>query len=151
MVFLVLLGGCNGCLLKPPYPNNPDPRVDTSDLEDSGDEDSSSGDSTLSPLCDLQETEPNNSVDATESIPMEQWICGDFSAYLDLDWFDITPNQAGWMKIQVEAALRGSSANPQVQFSGGGDDAVVYDGYLTTDPLLVFPFTEIDTFQLTLA
>lgn len=153
MVLLVLLGGCNGCLPKPPYPNNPDdPRLDTSELrEDSGDTDTSGGDSALPPRCDFQETEPNNSLEAIEVVPMEQWICGDFSAYLDLDWFEITTNQAGWMKIQVEAALRGSSANPQVQLSGFDDDAVVFDGYLTTDPLLVFPFDEAGTFQLTLA
>ncbi|MES2641595.1 MAG: hypothetical protein V4850_19040 [Myxococcota bacterium] len=154
VLLLVLAGGCNGC--RPAFPNP----SETDDTEEDSAEDTSPPDTSETdtdtdtgppPRCDFEELEPNNSPDTSQALPMEQWACGDFSAYLDLDWFTITPSQTGWITVRVEAGIRGSSANPQILVDGGGESAQVLDGYLTTDPLLVFPAPAIEPYRITLA
>lgn len=151
VLLLVLAGGCNGC--RPTFPN-PNPKTDDTEGDsaaDTSDSDTSETDTGPPPRCDFEELEPNNSPDTSQVLPMEQWACGEFSAYLDLDWFTITPTQPGWVTVRVESALRGSSANPQLLVDGGGESAQVLDGYLTTDPLLVFPAPAIEPYRVTLA
>ncbi|MDP2317423.1 MAG: hypothetical protein Q8P41_31350 [Pseudomonadota bacterium] len=150
VLLLVLAGACNGC--RPDFPNPPDtqpPEDDSAPPVDTSPDDSA--DSGPPPRCDFEEVEPNNSPDTSQTLPMELWACGDFSAYLDFDFFTITPNQTGWITIRAEAATRGSSANPQLVVEGGGEGAQVLDGYLTTDPLLVFPAPALEPYRITLA
>jgi len=155
MVLLLVLVGCNGCSPQLPYPSGDDvPQDDSSPPDDSSTDTDTAVDTDTGPppRCDFEEIEPNNSPAQGQALPMEMWACGGFSAYLDLDVFTITPNQPGWITIRVEAALRGSSANPQITVNdSAGRSAQVLDGYLTTDPLLVFPAAALDTYSVTLA
>lgn len=157
MLALVLLVGCNGCTPKIPHGNDPPPKNDTSEDTDSGDsaDSTDSGPDTVDtgppPMCDHVELEPNDTPEQAEALIMEEWACGDFIDFLDLDWLTFTPTQPGWITLRVEAADRGSAANPQVSVDGGGESAMVLDGYLTSDPLLVFPAEDLETWRLTLA
>jgi hypothetical protein len=155
VLLLLVMGGCNGCTPKIPHGNDPPPnKNDTSDDSDSSDSvDSVPPDTDSGPpaMCDHVEVEPNDTPDEAESLEMEQWACGQFIDFLDLDWFTFTPTEPGWVTVRVEAAERGSSANPQVSVDGGGESAMVLDGYLTSDPLLVFPAEDLETWRLTLA
>ncbi len=149
VLLLVLLGACNGC--QPKIPNPPDePPVDTSPPPDSAEDTDSGGETGPPARCDREEVEPNSPPDDVETLEMENWACGLFATYIDYDSFRISPTQAGWIMIQVEAAARGSSANPQLIIEGGGESAQVLDGYLTTDPLLMFPADEPEPYTLTL-
>ena len=151
-LLIVLLGACNGCQPKIPNPSD-DPRVDTSDPRaDTRETGADSAQEETGPpaRCDREELEPNSPPDGTEALDMELWACGIFGAYTDFDSFRIEPRQAGWIKIQVESASRGSPANPQLIIDGGGESAQILDGYLTTDPLLVFPADAPEPYTLTL-
>ncbi len=149
VLLFVLAGGCNGC--------RPDIRQPPSDgvppLEDTAADTSTETviDSGPPARCGFEEVEPNNLPSDPQAIPMETWACGDFSTYLDADWFTFTPSQVGWITIRTEAALRGSSANPQILVDGGDESVLVYDGYLTSDPLLVFPAPAIEPYRINLA
>lgn len=150
VLLFVLLGACNGC--RPQIPNPPDdePKEDTSPPPDTA-TDTAPPDTGPPARCDREEVEPNSPPDQVESLDMEKWACGEFLTYLDYDSFRISPTQTGWIKVQVDAASRGSSANVQLLIDGGGrESAQVLDGYLTTDPYLVFPADEGDTYTLTL-
>lgn len=150
VLLLVLLGACNGCQPEVPYPE-PDPKPDTSPPADDTSEDTDSAGETGPPArCDFEETEPNGPPEDTTPLEMELWACGTFATYADLDSHRIEPTQVGWVKIQVEAALRGSPANPQLVIEGGDQSAQILDGYLTTDPLLVFPSEAAQPYSLTL-
>jgi hypothetical protein len=151
-LLIALLGACSGC--RPDFPDLPDgnstvpPGTDT-DTDTAPD--SAPIDSGPPARCDVEEVEPNDTPDAMQVLPMEQWACGGFSKYLDSDWLSVTPTQSGWVKIEVQAASRGSSADPQIQVFGDVDSALVGDGFLTTDPLLVFPAPDLETYRLALA
>ena len=148
-LLLVLLGACNGCGPQLPNPTE-DPRVDTSPPPDDSAPDTETAETGPPPRCDREETEPNSPPDGTEELDLELWACGEFLTYIDYDSFRVTPTQPGWLKIQVDAASRGSPANPQLIVSGGGESAELLDGYLTTDPLLVFPVDTLEPYTLTL-
>jgi hypothetical protein len=151
LLLLVFLGACNGCQPKPPYPTDDgDTRQDTSEAPPDSAGDSTPIDTGPPARCDREEVEPNSPPDQTESLDMEVWSCGTFATYLDYDSFRISPSQSGWIKVQIEAALRGSPANPQLLIEGGGQSAQILDGYLTTDPYLVFPAETVQDYSLTL-
>ena len=152
MLFVALLSACDGC--RPNFPegdddsrseDTPPPADDTS-----GDSAPETGDSGPPARCDFEEVEPNGPPDDTQLLPMEAWACGVFGTYVDFDSFRIEPSQPGWIKVQVEAASRGSPANPQLVVEGGGQTVQVLDGYLTTDPLLVFPAEAATPYSLLL-
>lgn len=151
-LFLVYLGACNGCQPELPYQLPPDVDTssdDTADTEDTADTDTT--DTSLPPMCDQLETEPNDTLDTIEALAMERWTCGEFLDYIDLDWFEISPNAGGWVKVEVEAAARGSNANPQIDIiDSSGESARVGDGFLTTDAMMSFPAAGAETYTVVL-
>lgn len=150
LLFLSLLSACDGCRPKIPAGSPDDPPVDTSEPpEDSADSAVETG---PPPLCDLEEVEPNDVLADAQALPMELSICGAFGTALDFDWLTFSNTQEGWVKVEVEAAARGSSANAQLVIQGSdGQSALMLDGYLTTDPGLVFPVSGAGTWQVNLA
>lgn len=151
MVLLLVLTGCKSCQPDIPYPQDDPERDSDSPPDTSGDTSGETGGDTGPPArCDREEVEPNG-LDAAEPLEMELWACGTFPVAFDQDAFQVRPVQSGWMKIQVEAALRGSPANPQIDVAADGESALVGDGYLTTDPYLVFPASADETYTIVLA
>jgi hypothetical protein len=151
MVLLLVLAGCKSCQPDIPYPQDERDRDSDPPPDTAGDTaPDSGGDSGPPARCDREEIEPNG-LDAAEDLEMELWACGTFPVAFDQDAFRVRPVQSGWLKVQVEAALRGSPANPQINVTTESDSAVVGDGYLTTDPFLVFPASADETYTLVLA
>lgn len=154
MTLLLILNACNACsACRPQLPPSPDdpPIQDTSPPpEDSGDSgDSAPPDSGPPARCDVEETEPNETLDEAQLLPMEQWACGNFQRVLDADWLTFTTAETGWIEIAVEAAARGSNANAQLQVVGAdGTSTLSMDGYLSTDPRVVFPANEPGTWSV---
>jgi hypothetical protein len=150
-LFLVFFGACNGCQPKLPYVLPPDDDTssdDTADTDTATDTDTI--DTSLPPLCDLVEVEPNDQ-EHPQALPMEQWMCGAFLVVGDQDVFDVAPNGGGWVQIEVEAAERGSNADPEINIADStGQTARKSGGYLTTDPTLVFPTDGPEPYSLVL-
>lgn len=142
-----LLTACNGCEPELPRPDQDEDRQDTDEPDDT---DSGGGDTDTGPppLCDVEEIEPNNS--APQALPMEEWACGTFDSYVDPEWFGFETSQAGWVQVEVQAAARGTSADAQIQLIGDEGSAVLLDGYLTTDPKIVFPAPEPAAYEFVL-
>ena len=156
---LLLLMSCDGCkACKPslPYP----PPVDDSSQQDSGDSDADSGDSdsghtghsesppidtTPPPPCDVPEVEPNNDPTAPAELPLEQRACGTFTSYIDPESFLVSFPRADWVKIQVDAASKGSAADVKFNLVNYDDDdynAIAYGSYQSSDPYMAFPIPE---------
>lgn len=160
---LLLLGlgqtGCKSCLVScfdPGVPNPPHP--DTSKDSDSGDSSDSDSDSdsdsappvdtTPEPPCDVPEVEPNG-ITSPQALPLEQWACGVFDAYLDVDGFAFDVPDAGWVRLNVRATSIGSAADVSVNFGEPDGDygALVGGSYSSTDPFLVFYTDEARSFE----
>lgn len=130
--------------------------VDTFEEQDTQDSDSGQDspvdtDTAPPPPCDFPEVEPNNNPDQGTPAELEAWACGTFEAAYDFDHFIVDVPYAGWLKVDVDAAERGSSAAPFlfVETSDGigfGADA----GADTTDPLLIVPLPSADTLTVLL-
>jgi len=142
---------CQGC--KPELPN-----VDTSEPQDSEKDDSDSAqdspvdtDTAPPPPCEFPELEPNNNPGQATVAELEAWACGVFEAAYDFDHFQVEVPYAGWLKVDVDAAERGSSAAPFLFVEsdsglGFGADAEAS----STDPLLVVPIPSSGTFTILL-
>ena len=144
---LILLTSCDGCRPQLPSSTDPPPEQDTDRPDDSAEE---TGDSGPPPRCETEEIEPNDLPDSQQTIPMEAWACGSFDRAYDIDWFQFTTVESGWVEVSVEAAARGTSANPQFLLTGPDDSALALDAYLTTDPRVVFPSAAVGDYQITL-
>jgi hypothetical protein len=143
---LAWLAACNGC--QPQLPSgDEDGRIDTSPPPDTGD--TAVEDTGPPPMCELEEVEPNNSVEQVQALPMEVWACGHFDVAFDTEFFEFETIEPGWVEVTVEAAARGSSADAQVDVinTGTGDSVHVSGSYLSTDPRVVFPLDAPATFQ----
>jgi hypothetical protein len=152
MVTLFALAlACRSCH-ELPYDDQdpPPPPPDTNSDRDSGDSGDSAQDSGPPPLCDHEETEPNDTPDAAEALAMERWACGDFLRAYDADWFTFTSTQAGWIEVRAEASERGSPADVWFQFLADGISASAVDSYLSADARLVFPADAPGTYQFAL-
>ena len=158
LVLLALgLPGCKSCFIScidPGVPNPPHP--DTS-KDDSGDSSDSAEDSTESsppvdtspePPCAVPEVEPNGLSDPQE-LPLEQWACGVFDVYLDVDGFTFDVPDAGWVRLNVRATAIGSAADVSVNLGEPGGDygAIVGGSYSSSDPFLVFYTDKARTFD----
>lgn len=148
-MLLALTLACNGCRPLPPDPEEPPPPpppdTDTADSGDTG-----SIDTGPPPLCDHEETEPNDTYDAAESLSMETWACGDFHRDFDADWFTFTSTQAGWIEVRAEGESRGSPSDVWFQFLGAQGSASALDSYLSSDARLVFPASAPGTYHFAL-
>ncbi len=146
MLIFLLLSACNGCRsCQPQLPDSPDepqPQDTSEPPDDTGDSaiDTAPVDSGPPARCAVEEVEPNDMMDQGQPLPMEEWACGTFGRTLDMDWLTFTSEQPGWIEVSVEAASRGSNANAQLQLVGDdGTSTLSLDGYLSTDPRVVFP------------
>jgi hypothetical protein len=158
MTLFLFLAACNACeSCAPQLPDGPDEpqRQDTSepppDTADSA-VDTAPEDTGPPARCAVEETEPNDVEEQAGALPMEEWACGTFQRTLDADWFRFTSIEPGWVEITVEAASRGSDANAQVQVVGAdGTSTLSMDGYLSTDPRVVFPADAPGTWSIALS
>lgn len=159
MTLLLWLVACNGC--GPKFPETPDdpPPVDTSQPPDTGRESAVDSGPLLPPRCDLLELEPNDVIGQAWTIPMEEWVCGEMTDTEansavpgDVDFMSFTTTQPGWVEVEVESAVRGASADMQfILLDPWGGSVTVFDGYLTTDPILRYPAEQAGTYTITLS
>lgn len=130
--------------------------VDTFEEQDTQDSDSAQDspvdtDTGPPPPCDYPEIEPNNNPDQGTPAELEGWACGVFDAAYDFDHFVVDVPYGGWLKVDVDAAERGSSASPFLfveteEGYGFGADS----GAGSSDPLLIVPLPAEDTVTILL-
>ena len=159
-LMLLALGqtGCKSCLLScvdptiPPHPH-PDTSPDSDSAVTDSDSDTDSPpdspvDTSPEPPCDVPEVEPNGLSDA-QALPLEQWACGVFDVYLDVDGFTFDMPDAGWLRLNVKATSIGSAADVSVNFGEPDGDygALVGGSYSSSDPFLVFYSDKARTFE----
>lgn len=160
MHLVLWLAACNGC--GPKFPDDgdpPDPPPPDTAGDDTGGDSAVDTGPNLPARCDILEVEPNNSLDAAWAIPMEEWVCGELidadpsdAVPGDVDFLTFTTSAPGWLEVNVEAARRGSNADVQfILLDDEGGSVTVFDGYLTTDPLLRFPAAAAGTYTLNIA
>lgn len=140
----LFLVACRGCTPEIPSNNKPDPQDSSKpDSKESQPNESQPQDSpvdTAPPLfCNITEIEPNDTLSQPMILPMYDWVCGHVDHIGDADFYNLTTTEPGWVTIEVEAASHGSSADMALALSDGDRAVVVYDGYLSTDPRIVFP------------
>ncbi len=136
--FVALLGASGlvvaGCQCRP-EPSVPTP-ADTSEPQP----DTAGMDTAPPPPCDWPESEPNNSDEQADMLPLEAQACGVFGAPADSDFWSFPVTEETWLGIRVDAAENGSFANPSVLLSGDDGLAVLRDdGSETADIHLLFP------------
>ena len=147
MVWMFLLGGCASCLQLPDEGPDapPESGVDSGNLPaDTGGEDTAEDTGpVVIPRCQLEEVEDANPADDFSQmlyVPLSTYACGDVNTKGDVDYLTFTTVTPGWMKVEVQAASRGSSADMFYTLTQPERDQVVVqaDGYLTSDPANVF-------------
>jgi hypothetical protein len=148
LIFALLLGcgGCVSCQPSIPLDDNSDTDQDQNTGDDSAASDSGGDTATDTgppPPCPVMELEPNGSYDASQPVPMEQWVCGAFEAQedvaADLDVYSFTFPEEGWLKGWVRGQGVGSSADLMLTFKVGSETGLSTFHLESTDPLLVVP------------
>lgn len=136
-------------------PSIPDPPTDTRDPEESDPPDSpvdskdSPVDTTPPPPCEQPEVEPNYNTSVANEVLMEVWACGTFDTSPDFDVYRFTMAEQNWLRIDVDAADRGSPAYPVLTLqSDGGFSAGSTRGPNSNDPYLVIPTPEADSWYV---
>ena len=79
------------------------------------------------PPCSQPEVEPNNSYADANEILMELWACGELESSSDSEFLDFDTPYDGWIKLRVEAASIGSSADMRLLF---GDNSAAGKRFL---------------------
>lgn len=162
MVWILLIAGCASCLQLPNDVDDPNDDPPTG-VEDSGDGDS--GDDTdtaedtgpaVIPMCTLEEVEdddPSNDFSELLYVPLSTYACGEVNTKGDVDYLTFTTTMPGWMKVDVQAASRGSSADMFDILSQTAEDESVeqHDRHDSTDPLSVFYAEKAGDYLATLA
>lgn len=151
---LALVSSCKGC--QPEFPSSDDDpqKIDTSPPPDTGDTAPVDTSAALPSRCDHIEVEPNDTLDTTETISMEDWWCGTFlgsSALGDPEFLTFTPTETGWLSVEVEAAARNSEADAQFMFYTEEDSILIYDSVTTSDPRIVVPMNSIIQYNVAIA
>ncbi len=102
----------SGCQCKPAIPD------DHQDPDDTATEDTApppeTGDTGPEPVagpCTLTEVEPNDLPENEMALPLETYVCGEFSTGADFDRYRVVLEEDGWLGLYVDAALRGSFAD----------------------------------------
>lgn len=155
-LFILLLSACNGCNPRLPTDADKDSPKDTSPPPDSGETGETADTSPPLPnRCDNLEVEPNDSLDLSQAITMEEWWCGTFvgeGTLGDPEFMHFATQQAGWVAVSAEAASRGSAADAQFLFyDDDGHSVFVYDGLATSDPKIVVPTEAVGDFGVVMA
>ena len=146
MLVLSLFAACNGCAACIELPAN----VNDDDRADSGgdsavDQDSAAPpDTGPPPMCEVELTDDDNFDDDYKTpvpIPTEAWVCSHFDAPLDFEVLQFQTQSGGWVKVDAQAASRGSSADLHLGVALASDDSEAcgkYSSPSTTDPALVW-------------
>ncbi len=106
-----LIGGLLGAC-QPVLPDD-GPKDDSGDTDEPPDSDSDSDDGPALP-CALPETEPNDEVAQTQTLPMEVRACGDFGVESDSDRWRFELAESGWLALDGVAQGIGSPADVAV-------------------------------------
>ncbi len=138
--------GCKSCIgcVDPDMPSDPNqPHIGDTSPEDSGDtgETAPPEDTTPPPPCDVPEVEPNESPDEAFTVPLESTACGSFQEQGDSDRMIIPAEDAQWIRIEVNAASIGSSADVAFALTAweAGEYTLVSNREYEEDPWIVFP------------
>ena len=146
MVLLSLFAACNGCAgcIELPANLDDDERTDTGH-DSAVDTDSAAPvDTGPPPMCEVELTDDENFDDDYKTpvpIPTEAWVCSHFDAPLDFEVLQFQTQSAGWVKVDAQAAARGSSADLHLGVALADDDSEAcgkYSSPSTTDPALVW-------------
>ncbi len=125
---------------------------DTAELDSDSPVDSiDSQDTAPPPPCAQPESEPNNLDSEADPVQREDLACGAFTGGgLDLDWYTFETTSPGWLKVDVDAASRGSEANVNLSMEsdGGVQVAMSMAGDGGPDPYLVIPVQGADSWYL---
>ncbi|MFH1468988.1 MAG: hypothetical protein ABIO70_31670 [Pseudomonadota bacterium] len=137
-----LLGckSCAGCF-HPEQPTKPNEHHGETDEPLDTEDTSPVVDTAPPPPCAVPETEPNNSLGDANAVPLEQQACGDFLDAGDGDWLVFPGEDADWLRVEVDAASRGSRAS--VAFSlmarASGELTLKTSDAFVEDPWILFP------------
>ncbi len=149
--------GCKSCIgcVDPDMPSDPNqPHIGDTSPEDSGDtgETAPPEDTTPPPPCDVPEVEPNESPDEAFTVPLESTACGSFQERGDSDRMIIPAEDAQWIRIDVDAAAIGSSANVSFALTAweSGEYAMIVNRTFEEDPWIVFPVLGDAAYDVTL-
>ncbi len=142
------LEGCalfRGCV-NPDLPSDSDKPNQDSPPADTGPEDTAV-DTAPPPPCDAPEVEPNNTQADAQAIELDDWACGVLDEPADLDTLRFETTEGGWLRAWARGADIGSSADLQLYLVDEGNDnrALTLAQRDSTDPLLVVPVDEADT------
>ena len=129
--------------MQPPIEtSNPDSGTDSYSTDTYGE----TGETGFAPECPQPELEPNGSLDEAQFVTLDSWLCASFEDGVDLDYYEFDIEQTDWVKIDVQAVVHGSSADPVLYlFADSGETMDVNNRTDSTDPYLVFPMWEADT------
>ena len=134
IAFLLLLA-CPFC--SPGLPNgDPNQMTQTPPADDSGPVDTSPPDA-----CAQPEIESNNSYSDANEIEMEHWACGYLETSTDSEFLTFESPYDGWIKMRLEAASIGSSADMRLLFGDNSSQYVALNlsQRNSTDPRIVAP------------
>ncbi len=140
-MWLFLSLACASCFELPPSDDDnteeiPPPPDDDDTAEDSGE--TSEGPPELCGVTEqTDDTDRATDYDRIIDLPLETYACGNFDASGDSEWFSFTTTEAGWVKFDVQAAARGSSADPMYQLfmlEGGDESTRTLGRELSSDP-----------------
>lgn len=142
---LLWMMACKSCVPDLPPPDDEETNSDSGDSADSGEtgdtaDTGETGETGPPPLCEVEEIEPNEFT-SMQTVPTETYVCGIFNDAEDDDWFAFSQDEEGWMRVEVQAASRGSNANPRIDLYAVGQDDATHStsSYLTSDVAIIFP------------
>lgn len=148
--------GCKACIgcFEPGMPSEPEqPHQGDTDtgVEDTG-ETAPPEDTTPPPPCEVPESEPNDGLDESDSVPLEATACGSFSEQGDTDRLVFPAEDAPWIRIDVDAASIGSAADVTFTLSAWdvGEHTIVMNSYDEEDPWILFPALGDSEYQVSL-
>lgn len=159
MPWFLVLSACASCFELPGENEQPEespPPAADSGEEAEGDTAEDTGELPLPDRCDQpHEDDENFGNDYSQPIvlPLDTWSCGTIDAVNDVEYFTFTTTEPGWMKIDAQAELRGSSANlySLISFLSGEDAVTTHGRSYGSDPLTVFFAPTAGDYLVTLA
>ncbi len=153
MLWLLTLAGCASCFKLPDEGEDSATPRDSNNfhtIQDTGLVDTSAGDSggddsgsLVVPRCEVElveSDEPNHDYLDMLDLPLNTFACGYMDRADDLDYLTFTTNEPGWVKVDVQAQSRGTSADLEDDLTLlDSDEGVSKQGRNeNADPLAVF-------------
>ena len=159
-----MTSGCAACFTPDLSQSGVDTGLDTADLDSGDTQDSAPPVETDEPVdtstfvvgCPQEEEEPNDTTTTPQEIELEKWVCGTFDdshsgAGADIDVFEFEMEEGGWLKVDVDAVVDGSNANPSLVMQSDDGEYLAVDRDLSSnDPYAIFPCPEKDDWQVIL-